>query len=37
MYNSNLIFSPNNLFLGIKIPKLVKGLYELFNRHNSLV
>ncbi len=37
MYNGNLILEVNDLFLGIKIPKLVKGLSQLFNRYNSLV
>lgn len=37
MYNSNLIFELNDLFMWIKIPKRVKGLSQLFNRYNSLV
>jgi|GEM_PF-4712588 len=37
MYNSNLNSEMNDLFLWIKIPNLVKGLYQLFNRYNSLV
>lgn len=37
MYNGNLNFEVNDLFLWIKIPKRVKGLSGLFNRCNSLV